>query len=305
MSSESYPDHPEKAEEEPSREVGPSASPDQTASTESWPAAGPPAYSGLPQQDARAQVSPTQIWGLRDLLYFILFIPASLILANLAALAGYAILKPLLGWHVSARSLSRNTFFLLSLQSVFYAFILGYIYLLATLYHRQPFWKSLGWRKPSERQVFTYLLGGILMAIIVTIAPPVLPDSSTFPLQQFFSSPAASYAVGVFAIVIAPIVEETVFRGLLFAVFERSVGLRFAVVTTAVLFAGLHVPEYWHAWNHILMILLVGFVFSLARGMTGSLAPSIVLHISYNGCMMAGLYLATRHFRDLQGLLLP
>ena len=97
-------------------------------------------------------------------------------------------------------------------------------------------------------------------------------------------------------------VEELVFRGLLFAIFERAVGLRFAVVTTAVLFAGLHVPEYWHAWNHMFMILVVGMVFSLARGTTGSLTPSIILHIGYNFLIMAGLFFSTQHFHAVSGI---
>ena len=96
-------------------------------------------------------------------------------------------------------------------------------------------------------------------------------------------------------------VEELVFRGLLFAIFERAVGMRFAVVATAVLFAGLHIPEYWHAWNHMFMILVVGVVFSLARGMTGSLTPSIILHIGYNSLMMTGLFFSTQHFRTASG----
>jgi len=97
------------------------------------------------------------------------------------------------------------------------------------------------------------------------------------------------------------VVEEVVFRGLLFAIFERAMGWRFAVVTTAVLFAGLHAPEYWHAWNHLIMILVVGLVFSLARGATGSLAPSIILHLGYNSLIMTGLFVSTQHFRMTSG----
>jgi membrane protease YdiL (CAAX protease family) len=77
--------------------------------------------------------------------------------------------------------------------------------------------------------------------------------------------------------------------------------MRFAVVLTAVLFAGLHVPEYWHAWNHMIMILVVGLVFSLARGITGCLAPSIILHIGYNAFIMTGLFFSTQHFRVATG----
>jgi membrane protease YdiL (CAAX protease family) len=79
------------------------------------------------------------------------------------------------------------------------------------------------------------------------------------------------------------------------------VGLRFAIAATALLFAALHVQEYRGAWNHALLILIVGLVFSLARGLTGSLAPSIVLHISYNATQMIVLFFASDHFRAIPG----
>jgi len=153
--------------------------------------------------------------------------------------------------------------------------------------------------------VAAYLAGGGGLAIAVSLALMIRPDKQEFPLEKLFSSRTASFAIGAFAISVAPVVEELVFRGLLFAIFERAMGSRFAVVTTAVLFAGLHAPEYWHAWNHLLMILVVGMVFSLARGTSGSLTPSIILHIGYNSLIMTGLFVSTQHFRMASGHWLP
>jgi membrane protease YdiL (CAAX protease family) len=130
----------------------------------------------------------------------------------------------------------------------------------------------------------------------------VLPDATQFPLESLFNSRAAAYAVGAFAILVAPFMEEMIFRGILFGIFESQVGLRFAILITAILFGGLHVPEYWGAWNHMFLIFLVGLVFSLARGMSGSLAPSVFLHVGYNASMMIGLFLSTEHFRNLNAL---
>jgi membrane protease YdiL (CAAX protease family) len=121
----------------------------------------------------------------------------------------------------------------------------------------------------------------------------------------FSDSAPASYVVGAFALLVAPFMEEMIFRGVLFAIFERRAGVGFAVVATALLFAGLHVPEYWRAWNHAILILVVGGVFSLARAKTGSLAPCVFLHLGYNASMVAGLFLQTQHFRTLQGMLAP
>jgi CAAX protease family protein len=114
-----------------------------------------------------------------------------------------------------------------------------------------------------------------------------------------FSSPLAAYAVAAFAIFIAPFMEELIFRGVLFAIFERQVNLMFAITITALLFAALHIPEYRGAWNHLLLILLVGGVFSVTRGLTRSLAPSVILHFAYNLSLIGGLYFQTQHFRTL------
>jgi hypothetical protein len=243
------------------------------------------------------------LWTLRNLALFLAFFVVAYFCSNLCMLAGYALLKPLMGWHLSERALGENPFFLIVLQSVFYLFILFYLYLLVVINHGQPFWKAMAWRRPTLKQTLACLAGGLVLAVAVLLAPTLLPETQEFPLERLFSSPAAGYAMGGFAILVAPPIEELIFRGFLFRIFEHRVGLRFAILVTAILFAGLHVPEYWGAWNHALLILVVGLVFSLARGLTGSLAPSVVLHTAYNTCMMVGLYFTTQHFRTLQGIL--
>jgi membrane protease YdiL (CAAX protease family) len=260
---------------------------------------------GPPSQLPALALAPHEIWKLRDLLLFVAFIPFALLVSEFVVLIGYVVLRPFTGWHVKVDLVKSEIVFLLLQQCVFYAFILVFLFLLAKLQHQPHVWKSLGWKKPTGRQVAGYLGGGGGLAIATGLALWLLPDTQGFPLEKLFNSRTDSFALGAFAISIAPVVEELVFRGLLFAVFERAVGLRFAVVTTAVLFAGLHVPEYWHAWHHLFMILMVGMVFSLARGSTGSLAPSILLHVGYNSLIIISLFFSTQHFRTAIGLWMP
>jgi membrane protease YdiL (CAAX protease family) len=257
---------------------------------------------GIPaplSQPTCSAIESRRLWTLRDLLLFLVYVPFALFASNLLVGAGYGVLRSRLRWLPAPGSIANEPLFLLALQLVFYGFLLGYIYLLVAVHYRQPFWSALAWRKPGTKKTLLYLLGGFLLAIVVRVIPPLLPDTENFPLEQLFKSPEAAYAVGVFAITVAPLMEELIFRGLLFAVFDRQVGVRFAVLATAILFAGLHVPEYWRAWNHVLLLFLVGLVFSLARGMTGSLAPSVMLHMGYNASMMAGVFFQTQHFRAL------
>jgi membrane protease YdiL (CAAX protease family) len=238
-------------------------------------------------------------WGWQDLGLFLVFAFLALLLSNFVALAGYAVLQPLLGWRTPMPALPENTLFLLTLQLLFYGLVFAFIYFVVVLRYRRPFWTAIRWHKPTGAQTLKLFLGGILLAVAVGLAPTLLPDRESFPLERMFNSEQAAYGVAAFAILIAPFMEELIFRGFLFSVFENKIGIHFAVGITALLFAALHVPEYWGAWNHVALILLVGMTFSLARGITGSLTPSVILHIAYNASLMTGLFFSTQHFRTL------
>jgi CAAX protease family protein len=241
-------------------------------------------------------------WRLRDLGFFLAFAAGALLVSNFLTFAGYAALKPLMRWHARPQDLETNPFFLIANQTILYGLLLGYIYFLVVVSYGLRFWSGLNWRRPTSSQVLGFLLGGMALGVAIAHAPTFLPDREDFPLEQLFSSPRAAYAVGVFAILVAPVVEELIFRGVLFAFFERRVGLRFAIAGTALLFAGLHVEEYWGAWNHVLLIAVVALALSLARGLTGSLAPSVILHLSYNLSLMVALFFTTAHFHAIQGI---
>ena len=264
------------------------------------PEAGGAMTAGLHPCPPSPILLPREIWKLRDLVLFLAFVPFALVVSKLIVLVGYAVLRPFTGWQVKVEAAQTGTVFMLVQQCILYAFALAFLFLLAKLQHQQPFWKSLGWKNPGAKQVAGYLAGGAALAVATSWGLWLFPDTQAFPLEKLFDSRTTSYALGIFAISFAPIIEEVVFRGLLFAIVEGAMGLRFAVLITALLFAGLHIQEYWHAWNHLALILGVGIVFSLARGMTGSLTPSIILHIGYNSLLMTGFF-TSQHFRAASG----
>lgn len=242
-------------------------------------------------------------WNLRELFFFLIFAPSAWLFSNIVVVTVYVALRLLLRWHDSPEALLENPILLVANQTLLYGLVLGYIYHLVVAKYRRPFWTTLNWEKPTAHQTLRLILGGMVLAFAVRFAPTILPDKEDFPLQRMFSSPAAAYVIAAFAILVAPFMEELVFRGVLFSVFERHLGLWFAIGGTGVLFAGLHVHEYWGAWNHVLLILLVGVVFSLARGLTGSLAPSVILHLAYNASLMTALFFETHNFHSIQGIL--
>ena len=265
----------------------------------------PPSFADQPpepdtlQADLLLQPAPLRVpWRLRDLWFFLAFLLFALLVCSFVTVVGYEILRPFFGWNIAFDNLRNDAFFNIAFQAILYVMVLGYLYVLVRLYYRLPFWSGVGLRHLSARRAVQFAVLGGALSLAVEVASALVPDKTKFPLEELFSSPAAAYALAVFAVLIAPPMEELLFRGVLFAFLER-LDLRLAVAGTAVLFAALHIQEYRGAWNHVFLLFLVGLVFSLARGATGSLTPSIVLHMSYNATQMVVLFLASDHFRHM------
>ncbi len=81
-------------------------------------------------------------------------------------------------------------------------------------------------------------------------------------------------------IVVAPLFEELFFRGFLFAGIAASrLGVTGAVLLTAALWAGLHMQ---YKLYDMTSVFLLGLMFAIARHRSGSLWPSLSMHIFAN-----------------------
>ena len=89
--------------------------------------------------------------------------------------------------------------------------------------------------------------------------------------------------IAFLAVATAPLVEETIYRGLLFPAMQRVTGRLSAVVIVASMFAALHIWQYRQSISIILSISLLSLVLTLVRARTGRLFPCFVIHLVYNG----------------------
>lgn len=86
---------------------------------------------------------------------------------------------------------------------------------------------------------------------------------------------------------LAPLVEELVFRGLLYGWIAGRWGGWPAVIVSTLAFAGAH----WEP-AHVVLVLPLGLLFGWLRRRTDSLLPSLVAHIVNNGfALLAAVYL--------------
>ena len=97
------------------------------------------------------------------------------------------------------------------------------------------------------------------------------------------SSRAAALIIAFLAVATAPLVEECIYRGILYPAIERTAGAKAAIILVTLLFAVPHVPQYWPNIGVISSITLLSVVLTVVRARTGRLLPCIVVHLVFNG----------------------
>jgi membrane protease YdiL (CAAX protease family) len=184
-------------------------------------------------------------------------------------------------------------------QILAYAATFWFVYRLIARHYAVSFGPGLHWRWPGSRWL-GYLLGGVVVAMLIQALARFLPIPKQMPIDQFFRTPAAAWSLALFGTFVAPLTEELYFRGLLFPVLKRSIGLNGSLIITAFGFALLHAAQLGMAWAPVLVLFLVGLILTMVRAATHSLAASTLMHIGYNATLFGLLYASTDGFRHLE-----
>jgi len=239
-------------------------------------------------------------WKLADLGMFIVFAMVTFLFANAVATGVFLLVRGSFGWNLRVEQVLTQTPFLVFMQVLWESLWFLFIYQTVVIKYRRPFWQAIRWL-PTPQGPKAYLLGGIVLAVVAQGLFSLFPSEKHLPIERLFSSTTSGYLLAMFGICVAPFMEELVFRGFFYPVFERRWGLASAVLITALLFALIHAPQLSGGWPEMTAIFGVGVALSYTRGKTGSLVPSYLMHLAYNSSLFVSLYLATDQFRKLQG----
>lgn len=180
----------------------------------------------------------------------------------------------------------------LALTLIMHVVGFGAAWMVVTRLGRRPFWQSLGWGwHPQFRMVhavgLAFLMIGVAMALEKT-----LPHTET-DLERFLKmGTSVRIMVAVLAVVTAPLIEEIVYRGVVYSSVERLTGKGAAVVFVTLLFTLVHVPQYWGSVAAITAIVSLSFALTLLRAWTGKLLPCVVTHLVYNAVQAVALLVA-------------
>lgn len=184
----------------------------------------------------------------------------------------------------------------------FAAYIVLFVAMVAAVRMRGfPFWRAVKWNFPAARWL-AYLGLGVVLAIAIQSASALLPIPKQLPIDKYFRTTLGAYMMAFFGVAVAPFVEEMFFRGFLYPVIARRLGMVVGVVLTAIAFAFIHESQLAHAWAPLLMLFVVGVVLTTVRARLRSVASSWLVHVGYNATLFTLLYLASDHFRHLEKL---
>jgi uncharacterized protein len=160
---------------------------------------------------------------------------------------------------------------------------LALIWGVATRLGKYSIWEVFGWTWGSKFNAKTSVMLALILFVVAWGLTVFFGGQKTDLDRILESSRATALLVAFIAVATAPLVEELIYRGLLYSAIQRLVGAWPAVFLVAAMFAGLHVYQYWPNFAAISSITLLSLVLTAIRARTGRLLPCFVIHLVFNG----------------------
>jgi uncharacterized protein len=181
--------------------------------------------------------------------------------------------------------LADRTFILIIVTGILPAHLLtlGVAWAVVTRWGRFSPAAALGWSWPQNFRLWHSVGFATVLFMLAMFIIYKFGGQETDLERILQSSRAAALVTAFIAVTTAPLVEEIIYRGLLYSALQRLFGQLLAVVVVAAAFAGLHVLQYWPNMGAIGSIALLSVVLTVVRARTRSLLPSFAIHATFNG----------------------
>ncbi len=159
---------------------------------------------------------------------------------------------------------------------------------------RDRFFEAIGWgwrpRYTLKSVTIVFALIFVVNTVLTIIFSELKMTPESTPFDELLKQPAARLAIGIFAVVSAPFVEEVVYRGVLYPAIARRSGRIVAIVIVSALFLGVHVDQYGGAVALLVPLGVLSVTLTTLRAYSGSLLPSFVLHLLFNAVQVALIF---------------
>jgi membrane protease YdiL (CAAX protease family) len=242
-------------------------------------------------------------WSWPHFIIFIFFTMASFLVVQTGLLLYYAPHQRLSQQELE-RYLLNKPQFIFGSNILWYASVFLFLYVTLSVLRESPFWSSLGWKKlrsnlSAGRGPWVYFISGCGLAIFVALASSQVHTKENLPIQELFKSRSNALLLMAMAVLVAPLVEETVFRGYLYPLFAKSFGIVPGVLITGILFGLMHGAQLGWTWGIVTMLMVVGVIFTFVRAYTGTVLASFLLHLGYNSMIAVTTIVGTHGFTKI------
>jgi membrane protease YdiL (CAAX protease family) len=267
---------------------------------------GDPMAAAIPAFQAK-RILPEDLrvsWSWPHLIIFIFFGFASLMVVQLGFVFYVSANRHLSAVQVQ-RVFENSPQLLVESNVLWYALLFLFLYVTLAVLRDVPFWRSLGWRKLNANPAtgsgrpWMYFFSGCGLAIFVALASYNMKNTDHLPIQEIFKNRSGAFLLMTMAVFVAPLVEETVFRGYLYPLFAKSLGVLPGILITGVLFGLMHGSQLGWTFRLVALLTLVGVIFTFARARTGTVLASFLLHLGYNSMIALTSIIATRGFQHM------
>lgn len=164
---------------------------------------------------------------------------------------------------------------------------LGLAWLVVTEGGLRSFKKAIAWDWPEQASPSVTTLLSVLAAMGLfglAWAFTTLWGGGKTDLDILIeSSIYTRVATALVAFATAPLVEEVIYRGVIYPALEKAVGMGFAIAVVSLLFAGVHVYQYRNNVAVILVITLLSITLTVSRAISGKVLPAFIIHLIFNG----------------------
>jgi uncharacterized protein len=243
-------------------------------------------------------------WTGWDVLYIIMVMFASLLIC----LIGITVVVKRVGYpHAGFFQVMAFPLVQFAAQMSAYVVMLAFMFTTATHKGGDGFGRAIKWNWPRSWGMF--LGWGLAFAIGLQLLALFVPMPKENEMEIFFQTPLRAWVLSIFAMSFVPLMEELFFRGFLYPVLVRRLGVVIAVLLTTLAFTSIHVPQladphmpFSATWGAVLIIFIIGLALTIVRALKKSVAAGVLMHMAYNGSTAIAAIIQTGGFRHLDRL---
>jgi len=199
--------------------------------------------------------------------------------------------------HESLADVSKKPILLIASQFLIYIPVAACMIALVEGKYHVAFWQAIRWSWP--RSEWKLLALGAALFFVLALLQSLLPMPKDTPFEHLFDRPRDAYLLSIIAVTLGPLMEELFFRGFMYPVLARRMGVAWGIALTALPFGLIHLPQYGWAWGAALVIFLVGVVCGVVRAATRSVGAIFLVHVGFNGTQMLIAVVMTQGFRHM------